>query len=116
MQTVIHSNDFALTGALDSFIRSHTRKSMRVCSDQIQRVVIRLKDINGPKGGDDKECSVEVQVANFSPIVVRKRSSDAYASIRTALGQASRTTLRQLGKRHSSKTQKSEFYQVEDQE
>lgn len=103
MHTVIHSNDFALTSALNSFIKQHTKKSMRACSDQVERIVVRLKDVNGPKGGDDKECSVEVKLANFEPIVVRKRSSDAYTSIRQALGRASRTTLRKLGKRRDSK-------------
>ncbi|MFT6047884.1 MAG: putative sigma-54 modulation protein [Arenicella sp.] len=99
MQIVIHSNDFPLTSALYLFIRRHAKKSMRACSDQVDRVVVRLKDVNGPKGGEDKECCVEVRLASFAPIVVSKRSSDAYASISQALGRASRTTLRQLAKR-----------------
>ena len=103
MQTLIHSNDFVLTSALDSFIRSHAKKSMSACSDQVERLVVRLKDVNGPKGGNDMECCVEVKLANFAPIVVSKRSSDAYASIRQALGRASRTTLRKVGKRRACK-------------
>ena len=103
MQTLIHSNDFALTSALDSFIRSHAKKSMSACSDQVERLVVRLKDVNGPKGGNDMECCVEVKLAKFAPIVVSKRSSDAYASIRQALGRASRTTLRKVGKRRACK-------------
>ena len=104
MQTVIHSNDFALTGALNSFINKQAAKSMNACSTQVDRLVVRLKDLNGPKGGNDKECSVEVKLTNHAPIVVRKRSSDAYASIRKALGQASRTTLRKLKKRRVLKS------------
>ncbi|MFT6409051.1 MAG: ribosome-associated translation inhibitor RaiA [Arenicella sp.] len=102
MQTVIHSNDFAITRALDSFIKDHADKSMRVCADQVERLVVRLKDVNGPKGGQDKECCVEITIANHAPIVVSKRSSDAYASIRQALRRASRITLRKLGKRRAS--------------
>jgi ribosome-associated translation inhibitor RaiA len=104
MQTVIHSSDFALTDALNNFIKHQARKSMSTCSNRVERLVIRLKDINGPKGGDDKECCVEVKLANCAPIVVSKRSSDAYSSIRKALGRASRTTLRKLGKRRTHKT------------
>lgn len=104
MQTIIHSSDFELTTALNNFIHEQSKKSMRACSDRIDRVVIRLKDINGPKGGNDKECSVEVKLTNSAPIVVSKRSDDAYASIRKALGRASRTTLRRLGKRRARKT------------
>lgn len=114
MQTVIHSNDFAITSALDSFIKDHAKKSMRVCTDRVERLVIRLKDVNGPKGGVDKECSVEVKLARHAPIVVRKRSSDAYASIRQALGRASRITLRKLGKRRAYKAS-AQSLQVEQQ-
>lgn len=101
MQTVIHSNDFALTDALNDFIKQQAGKSMSACTDQVERLIIRLKDINGPKGGHDKECCVEVKIANHAPIVVSKKSSDAYASIRKALGRASRTTLRKLNKRRA---------------
>jgi ribosomal subunit interface protein len=103
MQTVIRSSDFSLTDALETFIKQQARKSMRKCSSQVARLVIRIKDINGPKGGQDKECSVEVMLPNHGPIVVSKRSSDAYSSIRKALGRASRTTLRKLKKRRASK-------------
>lgn len=104
MQTVIHSNDFALTDALNLFIKQQASKSMNACSDRIERLVIRLKDINGPKGGNDKECCIEVKLANHAPIVVSKRSSNAYSSIRKALERASRTTLRKLDKRRNLKT------------
>lgn len=104
MQTVIQSSDFVLTDALDNFIQQQAGKSMSACSAQVERLVIRLRDINGPKGGQDKECCVEVKLANFAPIVVSKRSSNTYSSIRTALGRASRTTLRKLSKRRDLKT------------
>lgn len=103
MQTVIHSNDFTLTDALTHFINQQVGTSMSVCAAQVERLVIRLKDVNGPKGGDDKECSVEVKLVSHAPIVVSKRSSDAYASIRKALGRASRTTIRKLNKRRAIK-------------
>ena len=104
MQTIIQSQDFALTGALKSFIQDHANKSMNSCNTHIKQLNIRLKDINGPKGGEDKECCVEVKLANSAPIVVTKRSSDAYQSIRMALSRASRITLRKVGKRRTLKT------------
>ncbi|MGK0273403.1 MAG: putative sigma-54 modulation protein [Cocleimonas sp.] len=104
METVIQSQDFTLTEALKSFIKEHARKSMNSCSNHIKKINIHLKDINGPKGGEDKECCVEVQLANHAPIVVVKRSSDAYQSIRNALSRASRITLRKVGKRRTMKS------------
>jgi putative sigma-54 modulation protein len=104
MQTTIESKDFVLTNALEQFIKDHANKSMNSCSYHIEQLNIRLKDINGPKGGEDKECCVEVRLANHAPIVVVKRSPDAYQSIRNALNRASRVTLRKLRKRRTMKT------------
>lgn len=101
MQTTIHSSDFALTDALESFIQQQVSQSMKICSDKVESLVIRLKDINDPQ--HDKECSVEIKLAQQPSIVVSKRSGNAYNSIREALSRASRTTKRRLGKRKSKK-------------
>ena len=101
MQTIIHSTDFVLTEALDTFIRQQVSQSMKVCSNQVDRLVIRLKDINDPQ--QDKECSVEIILAHRAPIIVSKKNTDAYKSIKEALGRASRIVLRRSGKRQSNK-------------
>ena len=101
MQTTIHSSDFALTDALESFIKQQVSQSMKICSDKVESLVIRLKDNNDPQ--QDKECSVEIKLAQQPPIVVSKRSANAYASIREALSRASRTTRRRLEKRRVKK-------------
>ena len=39
----------------------------RTCSrfaNMVRRVTLRLKDINGPKGGNDKECLVTVELTD----------------------------------------------------
>lgn len=101
MQTTIKSNDFTLTDALENFIKEQVNQSMKICSDKVESLVIRLKDINDPR--QDKECSVEIKLAQHAPIIVSKRSSNAYSSIRSALSRASRTTRRRLGKRQDRK-------------
>ncbi len=101
MQTIIHSTDFVLTDALETFIKQQVSQSMNICSNQVDRLIIRLKDINDPQ--HDKECSVEVILAHQAPIIVSKKNSNAYKSIKDALGRASRTVLRRSGKRQSSK-------------
>jgi ribosome-associated translation inhibitor RaiA len=103
MQTAIYSSDFALTTALERFIHQQAQQSMKVCTDRVERLVIRLRDLNGPKGGEDKQCSVEIKLAHCDPIVVSKTSADAYASIRKALSRASRIAVRRIGKRRAKK-------------
>lgn len=102
MKTHIQAMDFSLTNALESFIKQHTEKSMRASANLIDHVSVRLKDLNGPKGGCDKECSVEVVIPNSPSIVVTKRNSNAYACIREALGRAARVTLRKISRKRSN--------------
>lgn len=102
MKTNIQAMDFSLTEALEVFIKNHAEKSMRASADLIDHVSVRLKDLNGPKGGCDKECSVEVVIPNSPSVVVTKRSSDAYACIRKALGRAARVTLRKISRKRST--------------
>jgi len=102
MKTTIHAMDFSLTESLEQFIRNQAKKSMRASSDMIEHVSVRLKDLNGPKGGCDKECSVEVFIPNSPSVVVTKRSTDAYACIRKALGRAARVTLRKISRKRST--------------
>ncbi|MGH1543617.1 MAG: hypothetical protein ACRBHB_24670 [Arenicella sp.] len=103
MQTAIQSPDFVITDALNLFIKDQIRKTMRGPAEHVEKLTIRLKDINGSKGGKDKECCVEIKLAEQAPVVVIKRNSNAYASIRSALVRASRTTLRRIQKRRFNK-------------
>lgn len=105
MQTAIQSSDFTLTRALTLFIKDQIEKSMHVSDAHIQKLTVRLKDLNGPKGGNDKECCIEITIPDQAPVIVKKRSSDAYASIRNAIGRASRITLRRLRKKRDDKRQ-----------
>lgn len=99
MQTAIESSDYVLTGALRSFIRGQISKTMHASSSHVHKLTVRLKDLNGPKGGKDKECCIEITMPDQAPVIVKKRSSNAYASIRSALSRASRITLRRLRKK-----------------
>ncbi|MBT8116176.1 MAG: HPF/RaiA family ribosome-associated protein [Arenicella sp.] len=104
MQILIQTNDFALTPALEKFIRDKAQNALSASADRIERVSVRLKDLNGPKGGRDKECCVEVSIPSSTAVVVTKRNSDAYACLRQTLGRAARVTLRRLDRRRSRAT------------
>jgi len=54
--------------------------------NQITRVEVHLRDVNGPKGaGDDKSCLMEARLAGRQPLVV----SHGAATVRQAIDGAS---------------------------
>jgi hypothetical protein len=50
----------------------------------IERVTVRMRDANGPRGGVDQECTVKVVLSGLPSVVVRRR----HASLEVALYEA----------------------------
>ena len=103
METVIQTQGFGLTPSLEKFTRSRVKKALGKCADNIERVVVRLKDINGPKGGPDKHCSVEIIISRSPILIISNVSSDMYHSIQHTTKKAARTALRHLDRRRVQK-------------
>ncbi len=98
MQIDIQARNFPLTDAL----RSHTERrlgfALSTGDDHIQRVIVRLSDINGPRGGSDKCCHIEVMLAHLSCVVIKDTETDLYTAIDRAADRAGRTVGRRLAR------------------
>jgi ribosome-associated translation inhibitor RaiA len=60
----------------------------------ISKATVSLSDINGPRGGLDKRCQVEVQVDREKTVVATSIARDWKAAIDLALSRAARTLVR----------------------
>ena len=98
MQIDIQSRNFQLTDAL----RGHTKRrlgfALSIRDDHIQRVFVRLSDINGPRGGADKCCHIQVVLAQLANVVIEDTEVDLYAAIDRAAHRAGRTVGRRLAR------------------
>lgn len=71
-----------------------TRFVMRRLSWLVPRARIQLDDINGPRGGPDKRCRLEVQTRGSSNVVITSIARDWRKAIDEALARAARALLR----------------------
>lgn len=62
------------------------------------RAIIQLSDINGPRGGVDKECVVEVSASGSAPVVVRTVAHNWHSALNQALTRASSALKKLLGR------------------
>ncbi|MDR5739510.1 MULTISPECIES: HPF/RaiA family ribosome-associated protein [unclassified Caballeronia] len=60
----------------------------------ISRATVSLSDINGPRGGVDKRCQVELQVNREHKVVATSIARDWRGAIDLALARAVRTLVR----------------------
>jgi ribosome-associated translation inhibitor RaiA len=87
MSIEIRSRDFSVTDA----IREHAQRRLGFALDyfaidrcrKVRRVVVRLGDLNGPKGGEDKFCRITADVGQGT-VVVEDTDSNLYSAISRA--------------------------------
>lgn len=63
---------------------------------QVSTVVVRMGDVNGPKGGVDKRCHVTVRGPALSPTTIEDLSPDAYVAVDLATERVGQAVARQL--------------------
>lgn len=96
MKVDVHAQGFALTPALSEHTERRLRFALKHAADQVQNVTVRLADVNGPRGGVDKRCSVHVVLAGLPDIVTEDTEADMYIAINRAVDRVGRTVLRRV--------------------
>lgn len=96
MQIDIQSRGFSLTRSLLHYSEKRLFFTMSCFSNHINKVIVRLSDINGPRGGADKRCHLQLFIAGLPDIVVNDTEADMYAAIDRAMERARRTVGRKL--------------------
>lgn len=64
--------------------------------NELESIEIRIRDVNGPRGGDDMECKVSARGPRIGFSTVAEVTSDAYGSVCTAMSRMSRSVARSL--------------------
>lgn len=90
MQVHVHTSGFDLTPALAAWTHAKIARCLGRLSDDLSTVDIYLKDLNGPKGGADKEAALRLKTNGAAPIFVEARRANLYAAIETAASSAKR--------------------------
>lgn len=103
MQKNVHVNiqarNFSLTKALRNHIDRRLNLTLGSRDKHIQSVVVRLSDINGPRGGEDKCCQIQVILPHLKDVVVEDIETDMYAAIDHAADRVSHAVGRRLSRR-----------------
>lgn len=96
MQMDIQCRGFDLTDGLRDYARKRLAYSLNCGDGYIGRVIVRLSDINGPRGGKDKRCHIEVCLKGLPEVVIEDTEVDLYVAIDRAAERAGRALARSL--------------------
>lgn len=92
----IQSHGFSITAALADYTVRRLRFVLTHHGDRIRRIVVRMGDINGPRGGIDKFCRIRVYLSNAPMAAIGEVGSEMYAAINRAADRIGRGVAKQL--------------------
>ncbi|HEY8535666.1 MAG TPA: HPF/RaiA family ribosome-associated protein [Vicinamibacterales bacterium] len=88
-----------LTESDREYIREKIGEKFRKAARNISRLSLRIRDVNGPKGGVDHVCRIKILPFGLPPVVVEERSARLRAAVDEALRTAERTLVSTLKRR-----------------
>ena len=101
MQIDIQARDFSLTKAILEYVERRMQYALLSRFPQIARIQVRLSDINGPRGGKDKCCHLQISLPRLPHVVIEDTEADLYVAIDRATERASRTVARRLSRQRA---------------
>lgn len=96
MRMTIQANGFAMTGALRAYTEQRLATALGWARVHTRKLVVSLSDINGPRGGVDKRCKIQVRLDGGRDVIVEDTEADLYAAIDRAADRADRALVRQV--------------------
>jgi fatty acid/phospholipid biosynthesis enzyme len=92
-----------LGGVLDSGDREDVARKLGMrlgkFASSIERVTVRLSDVNGPKGGVDHKCLIKVVLSGLPSVVVERRDSALQRAVNSAIGAAAQAVRQSVQRR-----------------
>ena len=102
MRIDVQGLGFPLTAALLNHTERRLRFALTRTSDRISRVVVRLGDANGTRGGEDKFCRMQIHLERAAPVLIEDAGGDLYAVIDRVAERAGRNVAKRIHRRHQS--------------
>ena len=81
------------------YIRHKLSRTLGKFTQSVERITVRVTDVNGPRGGVDQLCRIKVVLRNLPSVIVEARNAFIDNAFRRALAGAERTVRRSLQRR-----------------
>ena len=96
MRIEIKGSGFPITTALMDHTERRLRFALTRSSDRIVRVAVMMGDSNGPRGGEDKFCRIQVRLKRAPQVLIEDIGAELYAVIDRAAERAGRNVAKRV--------------------
>lgn len=98
MKLTVRTRHLELSPETSAEIRQRLYTAFARISPWIRAVDVTVADINGPKGGADKQCRLRIRGRSIPTIVVEHLGTDTLATISTTASRAEQAVLRKVAR------------------
>ncbi len=99
MKLELHVRGGCFAETLQHYAERRFRFALRRFSHHIRRLQIHIEDLNGPRGGVDKQCRILAAVAPSGTLVVEERDARVYEAMDRAADRLRRRVRRDMKRR-----------------
>ena len=99
MQVIFESRDASAHGFREE-AQGRVRFVLRRLGAVVPRAKVKFTDVNGPRGGVDKHCLLEVKTEKAGVLVISSLASDWRTALDEGLGRLVRALTRALHRQH----------------
>ena len=99
MELSIRAIEISPTPALAGHVQDRLEAALNQYGQRVGRVVVQLRDINGPRGGADKCCQLKVDLPGAGSVLVKQTGEDLYAAVSHAADRVKVAVGRKLSRR-----------------
>lgn len=96
MKIQIRGKDIKLDESAQDYIERRIEFSLGRFSRRITGVTVQVLDLNGPRGGEDKSCRIEVQLRPSGRVFVKDADAHLNAAVDRALDRLARAVARAI--------------------
>ncbi len=90
MQVIVTPFSVELSSHAHTLISGMVEDSLIRFSHRVSRVSVSIFDENGPRGGVDKLCRINVQIPGLGPVITEGRHASVVAAVAAAARRAQR--------------------------
>lgn len=103
MKLIVRTHKVERDGRLIEHIQHRVGFAFSRSKKVIKSLAVTLSDINGPKGGVDKACTVVVKTDSLPLIVIKEKQSQLLVAIDRAITRASHSLMQRLKRRRQDR-------------